>query len=66
VGHEGGEERERVGEGMRGGLDPAQPRGGGRDFLLFFYFYFFFSFYPFSFEQKFIYVSWVPTKKYSM
>jgi hypothetical protein len=51
--------------GREGGEEPA-PAAGGRDFLFFFYFYFFFSFSPFSFEQKFIYVSWVPTKKYSM
>jgi hypothetical protein len=40
VGHEGGEER-----AERGGLDPAQPRGGGISFFFFFYFYFFFSFF---------------------
>jgi hypothetical protein len=63
VGREGGEERERVGGGEVGWIRSSR---GGRDFLFFFYFYFFFSFSPFSFEQKFIYVSWVPTKKYSM
>jgi hypothetical protein len=43
VGHEGGEERERVGEGMRGGLDPAQPRGGeGFPFVFLFLFLFLF------------------------
>jgi hypothetical protein len=48
VGREGGEERERA--GRRGGLDPAQPRGGEISFFFFyFYFFFFFSFSLISF-----------------
>jgi hypothetical protein len=38
VGHEGGEERERVGGGRRGGLDLAQPGRKGFPFLFLFLF----------------------------
>jgi hypothetical protein len=44
------------------GSGPAE--GGGE--MISFSFSFSISFSPFSFEQKNIYVSWVPTKKYFM
>jgi hypothetical protein len=60
-GRERGEGRARAREVAWVGSGPAE--GEGFPFF-FFYFYFFFSFSPFSFEQIFIYVSWVPKKFY--
>jgi hypothetical protein len=42
MGHERGEERGREGEKL--GPDPAQPRGGRRDFPFFFFYFFSISF----------------------
>jgi hypothetical protein len=55
-----GPSRERATRGR--GFGPAEE--GGRDFLFFFFFFFYFYFYFslisfFSFEQIFIYISWV-------
>jgi hypothetical protein len=59
VGHEGGRS-----VGGRGGeVGWIRPSRGGKDFLFFFYFYLYFHFsfslISFSFEQIFIYISWV-------
>jgi hypothetical protein len=60
VGGRGREGRAREREAAWAGFGPAE--GGGISFFSFSISISFFSFSPFSFEQIFIYVSWVPKK----